>query len=120
MDRMAALRRSRRLATLLLAWFALWLGATLASPMVGDSGLHLVCAGNAFKLVSGDPQAPAALSGHLGQCPACVQGSAPPPAAFALLLPSAPALSAPPAFVDPPLPADAAAPPGARGPPRFS
>ncbi|MBC5783899.1 hypothetical protein H8N03_13165 [Ramlibacter sp. USB13] len=117
---MSALRHARRLACFVLAWFALWLGATLAAPLVGDAGLQLVCAGGSFKLVSGDDGAPAKLSGHLGQCPACVTGAAPPPPAFALRLPPAPAHEAPEAILAHGFVRNAAAPPAARGPPRLS
>ena len=117
---MPALHRSRRLAAIVLAWFALWVGATLASPMVGGAGLQLVCSGSSFKLVNGDDGAPTQLSGHLGQCPACVQPGAPPPVVVALRLPARPAASTPEAIVEPAFVRPAAAPPIARGPPLFS
>ena len=120
MPPMSPLRPSRRLAALVLAWFALWLGATLAAPMVGDGGLQLVCSGSSFKLVTGDEGAPAKLSGHLGQCPACITGAAPPPAAIALRLPPGPAHEAPEAVLAHGFVRNAAAPPEARGPPQLS
>jgi len=117
---MHALRRSRRLATFVLAWFALWLTATLATPVMGGADLQLVCSGGSYKLVSGGKDAPTPSSGHLAQCPACVQLGAPPPATYALQLPSQ-APAAQPATRDvAPATRDAAAPPGARGPPLFS
>jgi len=118
---MIRLRRSRLLAVFVTAWFALWLGATVASPLVGGSGLQLVCSGSSFKLVQpGQDDTPTRLSGHLGQCPACVQVAAPLPPAFALLLPALPKQRTPDVPVLSPRARDAAAPPAARGPPAFS
>lgn len=119
-SRMPTLRRSRRLAACVLAWFALWLGATLAAPLAGEAGLQLVCSGSSFKLVSGDDAQPAKLSGHLGQCPACVHGAAPPPEVVALRLPPGPAHEAPEAILAHGFVRNAAAPPAARGPPQLS
>ena len=117
---MLALRRSRRLAAIVLAWFALWLGATLAAPMVADAGLQLVCSGGSFKLVTGDNDSPATLSGHLGQCPACVNAAAAPPPEFALTVSPGPAHEAPEAILAHGFVRDSAAPPAARGPPQLS
>ena len=117
---MPALRRSRRLAACVLAWFALWLGTTLASPLVGEPGLQLVCTGSTFKLVSAEDGEPARQSGHLGQCPACAHGAALPPPALALRLAPGPAHEAPEAVLAHGFVRNAAAPPAARGPPHLS
>jgi len=115
------LRRSRRLAVLVMAWFVLWLGATVASPLVGDAGLQLVCSGSSFKLVQpGQDDTPTPLSAHLGQCPACVQLAAPLPAMVALQVPAPPETAPPDVQLPQPRPGHAAAPPAARGPPSFS
>lgn len=119
---MPLLRRSRRLAIVVMAWFALWLGATVASPLAGGgAGLQLVCSGTSFKLVQpGQDDNSTPLSAHLGQCPACVQLVAPLPGTVALQLPARPEATAPQAAIAA-SPADhAAAPPAARGPPSFS
>jgi hypothetical protein len=118
---MSALRRSRRLAVLVMAWFALWLAATVASPLVGGTGLQLVCSGSSFKLVQpGQEDTKTPLSAHLGQCPACVQLVAPLPAVVALQVPARPDTVAPDVRLPTPRPGHAAAPPAARGPPSFS
>jgi hypothetical protein len=116
---MSTLRR-HRLAAWVLAWFALWITATMAAPMVAGSGLQLVCSGNSFKLVTGDDAAPAQVSGHFAHCPACVHPAAPPPALLAWQV--SPALAA---LVvadagQAPVSRSPAAPPPARGPPSFS
>lgn len=117
---MPALRSSRRLAACVLAWFALWLGAALASPVVGDAGLQLICTGSGFELVTSDEGVSAQQSGHLGQCPACVHGAAPPPPAGALRLHPGAAHEAPEAVLAHGFVRNAAAPPAARGPPHIS
>ena len=118
---MSHLRRSRRLAVLVMAWFALWLGATVASPLVGDAGLQVVCSGTSFKLVQpGQDEGSTQLSGHLGQCPACVHLAALPQPAFALRLQAVAAAGPANTQPAPPRARDAAAPPAARGPPSFS
>ena len=114
-------RPSRRLAALVAAWFLLWLGAAVAAPLAGDAELQLVCSGTSVKLVQpGRDDAPTAMSAHLGQCPACVQVVAPPPAPA--VLPAAPVRTAAPAraHVGPVQGRDAASPPAARGPPSLS
>jgi hypothetical protein len=118
---MQFLRRSRRLAVVVAAWFMLWLGATVASPIVGDAGLQLVCSGSAFKLVQpGQDDTSAPSSAHFGQCPACVQPAAPAPATLALQVPAIRDASAPDVQPTAPRTRHAAAPPAARGPPSFS
>jgi len=62
-----------------LAWFALSIGVAVASPLLNPQTLDLVCsAAGVVKLVvkseggSGEP------SGHLFDCPLCVQVGSPP------------------------------------------
>ncbi|TSE18496.1 hypothetical protein Talka_02139 [Tepidimonas alkaliphilus] len=74
---MQSLRNTRRLARLVLVWFALTLGAAVVSPLVKPEGLHLVCSGSAVKLVAGssdddDVPIPSKLD-----CPLCGGGAVP-------------------------------------------
>ena len=81
---MQALRNASFLARLVLAWFALSLGAAVASPVLHPQGVQLVCsAGGALKLVlpADDGQAPQVRSGM--DCPLCVSVDAPPAAQWA-------------------------------------
>jgi hypothetical protein len=76
---MQALRNARRIARLVLAWFALSLGVAIASPLVKPAGIEVICSGGgAIKLlVKGDGgTAPAT---HTLDCPLCASIAAPPP-----------------------------------------
>lgn len=80
MDGMQTLRHARFLARLVLAWFALALGAAVAAPFVKPQALELVCsAGSTVKLVQTGDEGGAA-TGHVLDCPLCLVGGAPPPA----------------------------------------
>ncbi|WP_137892014.1 DUF2946 domain-containing protein [Ramlibacter sp. 2FC] len=79
---MQTLRSARLLARLVLVWFALALGAAIASPLVQPQSLELVCSGaGSMKLVlkPGDGEAPA--SALTLDCPLCANLGAPPPLA---------------------------------------
>ncbi len=80
---------TRRLARLVLAWFALTLGVAVAAPLVSPNGLTLICsAGGSVRLVA-DADAP--VVGATLDCPLCVFSGAPPPvAAKPCVLPEAP------------------------------
>jgi hypothetical protein len=75
---MQALCNARRIARLVLAWFALSLGVAIASPLVKASDIELVCSGSgALKLlVKGD--AGSKSSTHTLDCPLCSGLDAPP------------------------------------------
>ena len=113
---MEQLRRARRIARLVLAWFALSLGVAIAAPLVKPANIEVVCSGSgALKLlVKGD--AGPASSTHTLDCPMCA-GLAAPPAAHTV-----PSFRLPLASAVQPIPAAriaslAAAPLPARGPP---
>jgi hypothetical protein len=115
---MQALRNASFLARLVLAWFALYVGVAVASPLVQPVGIELICSGvgTVKVLVKGADGTPAAM-GHTLDCPMCASMDAPPPVA-------APAVSAPQplAYVLRSIPAAriaaaTAAPLPARGPP---
>jgi len=75
---MQALRNASFLARLVLAWFALFIGAAVASPMVNPVGVDLVCtaSGGAKLMVQGD--AGEKTTGHTLDCPLCATGAPPP------------------------------------------
>ena len=115
---MQALRNASFLARLVLAWFALSLGAAIASPVLHPQGVQLVCsAGGALKLVlpADDGQAPQVQAGM--DCPLCATVGAPPAAQWAAGLPLLPAAEPVVSRTLPPWVAAPAAPPPARGPP---
>src|SRR4051812_29890844 len=75
---MQALRNARRIARLVLAWFALSLGVAIAAPMVQPANIEVVCSGSgALKLlVKGDGGS--TQSTHKLDCPLCAGLDAPP------------------------------------------
>jgi hypothetical protein len=78
---MQSLRNAHRLARCVLVWFALSLGAAIASPVVQPKGMQLICSGTGAMqvLVTGDDAAPGSTSSHTLDCPLCASLSAPPP-----------------------------------------
>lgn len=82
---MQQLRNARRIASLVLVWFALFLGSAVASAFVQPDGLQLVCTGSGgMKLVpaAGDGEGlPASAAGM--DCPLCAGVAAPPAASAA-------------------------------------
>ena len=118
---MQALRRAHLLTRLVLVWFALALGAAIASPIVKPQSIEMVCsASGAMKMLVIGDDGPQELAGNTLDCPLCMTGSAPPPLlyfnaepaqALAYVLRSIPAAR---------LAAATAAPLPARGPPALS
>ncbi len=84
---MHALRTTRQLARLLLAWFVLSLGVAVASPLVNPQGLQMVCTGKAamkLVVVDQDGHAKELRLAHSLDCPLCAAVGAPPPVAVVL------------------------------------
>lgn len=119
---MDTLRRSRRTASLLLAWFFAFLAVAGAAPLVQDRPMHELCTADGIVQVAvqdaeGDADRHAA---HPLECALCA-GISGPPAALAVL----PAADAPLAhallpIVSAQLASRTSAPLPARGPPRLS
>lgn len=87
---MQTLRNARLLTRLVLVWFALFIGASVASPLVKPPSGQMVCtAMGGLKMVDDDSSAgPQASAGM--ECPLCASVSAlPPPAVPALTPPDA-------------------------------
>jgi hypothetical protein len=113
---------SRRLAALVLAWFALVVGLAAAAPWMQPAGLADVCTA----ATPGDPASAPGDSGgslprHALDCPFCLPAHAPPPSLDALVVPPAPVVhEAARTSVRAARPATrSAAPLPARGPPAF-
>jgi hypothetical protein len=80
---MHSLRNARTLARLVLVWFALAVGAAVASPLIKPQSVALVCSGaGVLKFLAAGDDAGASLAGAgLLDCPLCLHTSAPPPTA---------------------------------------
>lgn len=79
---MQTLRAARLLARLVLVWFALSLGAAIASPLVQPRAMELVCsAGGAVKLLVKNEDGAGERSALSLDCSLCPAPAAPPPAA---------------------------------------
>ena len=110
---------ARTVVRFMLAWFALYLGAAVAAPLLTPGGYAVVCSADGIARVvqTDDTGAPAEARASL-HCPLCVPAGAPPPAA---VTPAATPLQtlacALPAPVEVWPSALTAAPPPARGPP---
>lgn len=76
---MQTLRNAHTIARLLLVWFALFIGASVASPLVSPQASQMVCSAMGMKMVPADEGSgdSATLSGRL-DCPLCAQVTLPP------------------------------------------
>ena len=89
-DGLMTLQTFRRIATCLLGrwvllWFALSIGAAVASPLVQPQGFELICTstGAVKMIVKGEDGSQTIGAGHL-DCPMCLPHAAPPPPALQL------------------------------------
>lgn len=75
-----SLRNAHQLTRLVLVWFALFLGAAVASPLVNPEGMQLVCTtAGSVKLLQLDADGEEAQGSHHGlHCPMCLPVAAPP------------------------------------------
>lgn len=83
---MSCLRHAHHLGRLVLLWFALSLGAAIASPIVNPQALELVCssAGAVKAVVQTEDGAKELGATHM-DCPLCLLTGAPPPTRVATL-----------------------------------
>lgn len=85
---MQALRNARLLTRFVLVWFALFIGVSVASPLVQPKAGQMVCSAmGGLKMVGEDGNAEPQASAGM-ECPLCAQMTAPPP-------PEGPAIEAP-------------------------
>jgi hypothetical protein len=116
---MQHLRNTHSIARLVLVWFALTIGAAIASPFVTPQNTHQICAasgGTKVLLAHDDDSSPAV--NHTLHCPLCAGIGAPPPTVLAITFDPVQALS----YVlqssgSTHVTSATAAPPPARGPP---
>ena len=118
---MKTLRSMARLRWWLLAWFALYLGAAMASPIIQPKALELVCSSaGVVKIVAHSTDGSEALGAVGMDCPLCLLEGAPPAAAHARWPTFAPQADHPSFRIRVFAVATMAAPPPARAPPCFS
>lgn len=88
---MHTLRSSKLIASLTLAWFALFLGAALASTVTQSGGMQMVCsAGGGMKLVDVDGNEGGLKVSANMDCPLCASAAIlPTPSAGHFVKPSA-------------------------------
>ena len=87
-----SLRNAHRLTRFVLVWFALFVGAALASPLVKPEAVQLVCSAiGGVKLVQADATGEEVSGAELRtalDCPACLPLIAPPAAEVLAPLPA--------------------------------
>jgi hypothetical protein len=76
---MNILRTSKLIACLVLAWFALFLGAAVASTAMKAGSMQMVCSGGGMKLVDVDGNDGGKQSSANMDCPLCPSVAPPPP-----------------------------------------
>jgi hypothetical protein len=114
-----SLRSSHKLARLALLWFALTLGAAVATPVIHPQEELVVCSGVGLQkvLVNADGSVSSSTDSGIS-CPLCLIGGAPPPATLHRLAAAHTTAHALPATQAAPIKARSATPPPARGPPQ--
>jgi len=128
---MPARHAARLIARFMLVWFALYIGAAIASPMVHPvRAFELVCSGvGVARLIENGDAGERGTPGDAGDigrqsgmdCPLCAPGAAPPPPRIALsALPAQEIAYAMRSIPAARIAARTAAPLPARGPPRMS
>ena len=123
MNLLHTLRNAPWLAKLALLWFALTLGAAVASPMVQPQQTLVICTGaGMLKVVLADDGTVTAVAasdtGDTLFCPLCLVGGAPPSCELNTLAAPQPLGSLPQSIPAATIVALTAAPPPARAPPK--
>jgi hypothetical protein len=81
MSALQALRNAHLITRLVLVWFALFIGVSVASPLVKPQAAQIVCSAmGGMKMVMSDDAADNNTSSGGMDCPMCAHVSAPPPA----------------------------------------
>ena len=115
---MQNLRNAHNITRLVLVWFALFLGAAIASPIVSHNPTQLVCsASGVMTVVSTGGDSTGAANGHTLDCPLCTGIGAPPPLSLIVFDPVQPLGYALQSFASAHIASASAAPLPARGPP---
>ena len=83
---MQTLRNARLLTRLVLVWFALFIGVSVASPLVKPQATQMVCSAmGGLKMVADDDGGAEAQASAGMECPLCAHVTAPPPPALGLV-----------------------------------
>ena len=118
---MQILRNAKTLARFVLVWFALTVGAAIASPMVKADSFDLICSGaGVMKIMPKTDDGKAPATALTLDCPLCASLAAPPVAARLAAEPYQPLSYVLRPVVAAFIAARTAAPLPARGPPVFS
>lgn len=115
-------RQCKSIARLVLVWFAMSLGAAVASPIVAPQGLEVICSGSGVMkiLVRAADGTATEVSKPMLDCPACATLGAPPPVLVLQVAPAQPLAYALQSIPSAPIAVCTAAPLPARGPPTRS
>lgn len=117
---MQYLRNAHYLARFVLVWFALFLGAAIASPIVNPQNTQLVCSSTGtMKFVSAGDVANEPAAEHKLECPLCTGFGAPPPLSLVSFEPVQPVGYVLQSIASTHIVSATAAPLPARGPPRL-
>lgn len=118
---MQSLRNAKILARLVLVWFALFIGAAIASPLVKPTDLQMVCsASGGMKMVMTTDDGSEASTTASMDCPLCASGVALLPTADASSLQVSPLAQALQPIAAAHIASLTAPPLPSRGPPVFS
>jgi hypothetical protein len=80
MSALQALRNAHFITRLVLVWFALFIGVSVASPLVKPQATQMVCSAmGGMKMVMSDDASDSQTSSGGMDCPLCTHVSAPPP-----------------------------------------
>ncbi|MEY2685664.1 MAG: hypothetical protein RJA09_2809 [Pseudomonadota bacterium] len=75
------LRAQTLLTRLVLVWFVLFVGSALATPLLSQTNLQMVCSGAGMKLVDGDGQGTDKATLYAMDCAGCLPAALPAPPA---------------------------------------
>ncbi len=119
---MQMLRNARLITRFVLVWFALSIGAAIASPLIKPQAMELICTGSGVMkvLVKNDDGSSTEVASRMLDCPLCASVSAPPPVAKTGAQPAQPLGNVLQTIPIAHIAALTGAPPPARGPPAFS
>ena len=115
---MSVLRHAPFAARFVLVWFALFLGVSIAAPLVHPQVMQMVCtASGAMELVGTADTGGTHVGSHAIDCPLCLDMDAPPPVLWLADLPRNPRNAVLQAHTPSPVGSIDVAPYPARGPP---
>ena len=121
MQLMQTLRNAHLITRFVLVWFALSIGAAIASPLIKPQAMELICSGSGVMkvLVKNDDGSSTEVASRMLDCPLCASISAPPPAAKTVAEPAQPLAHVLQSIPAAHIAALTAFPPPGRGPPQF-